>query len=120
VHARRPPGPFLNELLAPSTAVPSAPELLAPVGPSAGLLGEVAVEEVHEGGESLRVGNPEKQMIVVREKDEADKSDRLLALRPTKDAENDLVETTGGLEQKPPVNRPAGDLDQGATFGNEA
>ncbi len=85
MHARRPPGPFLNELLAPSTAVPSAPELLAPVGPSAGLLGEVAVEEVHEGGESLRVGNPEKQVVVVGEEDEADKLDGLLALRPAED-----------------------------------
>jgi len=31
-----------------------------------------------------------------------------------------LVETPGGLEQKPSMNRPAGDLDQGPAFGNEA
>ncbi len=110
----------MNELLAPSTAVPSAPELLAPVGPSAGLLGEVAVEEVHEGGESLRVGNPEKQVVVVGEEDEADKSDRMFVLCPAENTEHDLVETAGGLEQEPSMNRPAGDLDQGTAFGNEA
>ena len=36
--------------------VPPTPELLAPVGESTGLLGEVAVEEVHECGECVGVG----------------------------------------------------------------
>jgi hypothetical protein len=46
--------------------------------------------------------------------------DRIEPLGPAEDACGDVVELRAGPEQQAPVQGPAGDLDQGASFGGVA
>ena len=84
-----------------------------PVGEPVDLLGEVAVEVLHEAGQQARVVDVQQQMQVVRKYGDLADPDRMESLRLTEDADDGLVELRAGAEEIPPLHRPAGDMDQG-------
>lgn len=94
--------------------VAAAPELLAPVVVASGLLGQVAVEVVHEGGELGCIAGTEEQVVVVAEEDEGTDPHGVEAGGPGQDAADDCVELGRGTQQEPAlegaaVGRQSGD-----------
>jgi hypothetical protein len=56
---------------------------------------------------------------VVREEAECHDADVIKASGPGEDAEDDLVEQRPRGQEKPALDTPGGDFDQGAAFGDE-
>ena len=63
---------------------PSAPDLVAPVGSSEDLLGQIAVEVAHEAGELESRRHGEEEVVVVGHEDEV--------------VDGDLIEPLGAAE----------------------
>jgi hypothetical protein len=90
----------------------ASPELLAPVVEAPGLLGEVAVQVLHEVGEGLGVPGHGEQVEVVGEEDVLDDVDGVEADAAGEEPVDDLDEITGGSQQVAALDGRTGDLDQ--------
>ena len=79
---------------------------------AAGLLGEVAVDEAHEGGEPLGIGHDEEQVHVAREHDEVHDADPVAPGGPGDDTRGDVVELSRRPQEKAAVHRAGRDFDE--------
>jgi hypothetical protein len=87
-----------------------------PVRPAGDLLGEVAVEVLHELCELPGVLDPDEHVVVAREHHEAVEGHPVEALGPAEDAQDDLVELPAGPEQRPALNGAVGDFEEGSAL----
>ena len=109
-------------LLADQDRLVAPPEdLLPPAGDPADLAGDLRVEVTHEPGELPSVVDLQDEVEVIRgEEREGTDAHRVAALRPGEGPEDDRVQLRAGAEEEAAVERPAGDLDQGAVVWDEA
>ena len=92
--------------------IAAAPDLFLPAVHPPDLLGEVAVEVGHEGGELVVVARSQEQVVVVRQGHRELHLHREALLGPAKDAEEDLVEDRSWTEEQAAVEGAGGDFDQ--------
>lgn len=72
--------------------IAASPELVAPMRQTAGLSGQVGIDETHETREPLCVRNVEQEVEMIREEDEPADLDRIEPLGSSQDADHDLAE----------------------------
>jgi len=96
------------------------PDSIAPIDEPAHLPREVGVEIAHEARELVGVVDVEQQVIMGGDKYERADPDVVQPLGSPEDAGDDLVDLPTGTEEVAALHGPAGDLDQGSAFGDEA
>jgi hypothetical protein len=83
------------------------------------LLGDVGIHELHEAGELLSVGWRQQEMSMIGGNNEGMDGHSVQVLSLADDANYEIVELGGRLEQKPALDGAGRDLHEGA-FWNEA
>ena len=95
-------------------------DLPRPASEPAHLSRQVRVEVADEPREPSGVLGEQDHVVMVRQRAERHKVDRIEPLGPAEDAGGDVVELRAGPEEQASLQGPAGDLDQGASVGKVA
>jgi hypothetical protein len=100
--------------------VAAPPHPLSPARPPSDFSGDVRADIAHEVGEAFHAFDEQQHVAVIRKEYDSANFERIAALGPRKDADENFVQVGPRGKQKAPLKGSIGDLDEGTTWRNES